>query len=230
MIRILYWRDTGRPIPARGRVVVADGRTASTRSAGVRAVGRSVHQGYTPLDDALEGAGSTAERYRLLNEGMARLRSDHHIHPLETADVIAALAPETERRDAKVPTFGGFCSDTFRFLSELAANNRREWMESQRDRYHFAVRKPLMELCRALAAALRRAGVTAASTAGTLTRRSRSGHALTSICKNAYGRSQPYNTTLWIAFCPHRPGGRRDVQLFRPARRGRPSLRLTHRP
>src|SRR5205823_2534525 len=41
----------------------------------------------------------------------------------------------------------------------------------------------------------------------------RSGRALTSICKNDYGRSRPYNTTLWIAFC-RRGTGRRDAQLF----------------
>ncbi len=172
-----------------------------------------VHQGYAPLDDALDGAGSTVERYRLFNEGVARLRADHHFHPLETADVLAALAPETGRRDAKTPTFGGFCPDTFRFLRELAADNRREWMEGQRDRYHFAVREPLMELCRTLAARYVEP-VLHGVHGWNIDAEARSGHALTSICKNAYGRSQPYNTTLWIAFCPRGPGGRRDAQLF----------------
>jgi 5-methylcytosine-specific restriction enzyme B len=172
-----------------------------------------IHQGYAPLDDALDGAASTAERYRLFNEGAARLRADHRIHPLETADVLAALAPEAERRDAKAPMFGGFCADTFRFLRELAGDNRREWMEGQRDRYHFAVREPMMELCRTLAARYVEP-VLHGVHGWDIDAEARSGHALTSICKNAYGRSQPYNTTLWIAFCPRRPGGRRDVQLF----------------
>ncbi len=182
-----------------------------------------VHQGYATLDDALDGAGSTAERYRLFNEGAGRLRIDHHIHPLETADVLAALAPESERPHFAFPqsggkakwgpTFGGFCPDTFLFLRELAADNRREWMEGQRDRYHFAVREPMMELCQTLAAHYVEP-VLRGVHGWEVDSEARSGHALSSICKNAYGRSQPYNTTLWIAFCPRRPGGRRDVQLF----------------
>src|SRR5262249_15578816 len=41
----------------------------------------------------------------------------------------------------------------------------------------------------------------------------RSGRALTSVCKNDYGRSSPYNTTLWIAFSDR--GRRRSgAQLF----------------
>jgi hypothetical protein len=100
-------------------------------------------------------------------------------------------------------------------------------MTGQRDRYRFAVRQPLVELCRALAEryvepVLRRAHGWDVETAA------RSGHALTSVCKNDYGRSQPYNTTLWIAFChPPSPqplspegrgakgrGKRDDVQFF----------------
>jgi 5-methylcytosine-specific restriction enzyme B len=175
--------------------------------------GDLVRQGYAPLDDALDGAGSTAERYRLFNEGVGRLQADYHFHPLETADVFAALAPETKQRDANPQAFGGFCPDTFRFLLELAADNRHNWMEGQRDRYHFAVREPLMELCRTLAARYV-APVLHGVHGWDVDAEARSGHALTSICKNDYGRSQPYNTTLWIAFCPRRPGGRRDVQLF----------------
>ncbi len=111
----------------------------------------AVRQGHATLDDALDGAGSPAERYRLFNEGAAWLRRRHSIHPLETAEVLAALAPEANRRDAPAAAFGGFCPDTFRFLEELAADNRRDWMEARRGRYRFAVREPLAELCRALA-------------------------------------------------------------------------------
>ena len=73
-------------------------------------------------------------------------------------------------------------------------------MAGQRDRYRFAVRQPLVELCRALAEryvepVLRRTHGWDVETAA------RSGHALTSVCKNDYGRSRPYNTALWIAFC-----------------------------
>ncbi len=50
--------------------------------------------------------------------------------------------------------FGGFCPDTFHFLGELAADNRRTRLDggASGDRYHFAVREPLTELCRTLAA------------------------------------------------------------------------------
>src|SRR5205823_8523189 len=108
--------------------------------------GDAVRRGYATLDDALDAAGPPAERYRLFNEGVAWLRDRHRIHPLETGDVLAALAPDAGRRDAPAATFGGFCPDTFRFLRELAADHRREWMEEQRDRYRFAVREPLAEL------------------------------------------------------------------------------------
>ena len=43
----------------------------------------------------------------------------------------------------------------------------------------------------------------------------RSGRALTSICKNAYGRAAPYNTDLWIAFCQRLTAGSREqAQLY----------------
>ena len=91
--------------------------------------GEAVRQGYATLDDALDGAGPPAERYRLFNEGAAWLRRRYAIHPLETADVLAALAPDSAGCESGAPTFGGFCADTFWFLRELAADNRREWME-----------------------------------------------------------------------------------------------------
>ncbi len=173
--------------------------------------GEAARRGYSTLDDALHAAGSFAERYRLFNEGVTWLCGHFHMHPLETADVLAALAPEAERRDEPAATFGGFCADTFRFLAELADDNRREWMDGQRDRYRFAVREPLAELCRALAA--RYVGPVLRGVHGwDIDAEARSGRALTSICKNDYGRSRPYNTSMWITFC--RRGGRRDAQLF----------------
>jgi uncharacterized protein (DUF2461 family) len=110
--------------------------------------------------------------------------------------------------------FRGFCTDTFQFLAELRANNRRDWMDGQRDRYRFAVREPLVELCRALAE--RYVGPVLHGEHGwQLETVARSGRALTSICKNDYGRSVPYYTTLWITFCRQGPAGKRDdVQFF----------------
>ena len=173
--------------------------------------GEAARLGYATLDDALDAAGSAAERYRLFNEGATWLCAHHPMHPLETADVLAVLAPEAERIDEPAATFGGFCADTFRFLAELADGNRREWMDGQRDRYRFAVREPLAELCRALAA--RYVGPVLRGVHGwDIDVEPRSGRALTSICKNDYGRSRPYNTSMWITFC--RRGGRRDAQLY----------------
>jgi MoxR-like ATPase len=86
-------------------------------------------------------------------------------------------------------------------------------MNTQRDRYRYAVREPLVELCRALAGryvepVLRREWGWDLDTAA------RSGRALTSICKNDYGRSVPYHTALWITFCRRGPGRRNDAQFF----------------
>jgi MoxR-like ATPase len=72
----------------------------------------------------------------------------------------------------------------------------------------------LVELCRALAARYV-APVLRGTHGWPLETEARSGRALTSICKNAFGRSQPYNTSLWIAFYrAKRADGRNDAQLF----------------
>jgi uncharacterized protein (DUF2461 family) len=173
-------------------------------------------QGYAVLDDSVDLRQPAAARYRLFNEGASWLRDRHRIHPLEVPAVLAAIRRPwpPDREAASEGQFGGFCADTFRFLDELGANNRRDWMEGQRDRYRFAVRAPLVELCRALAEryvepVLRREHGWDLDTAA------RSGRALTSVCKNDYGRTVPYHTALWVTFCRHDAGGKRDdVQFF----------------
>src|SRR5439155_14299499 len=135
------------------------------------------------------------------------------LHPLEAPAVLAQLAQPSSPTPAR-DHFGGFCADTFRFLDDLGHNNNRAWMAGQRDRYQFAVREPLVELCRALAEryvepVLKRAWGWELETAA------RSGKALTSVCKNDYGRTVPYQTALWITFCRRRPGAKRhDAQFF----------------
>src|SRR5207244_3333292 len=101
-----------------------------------------------------------------------------------------------------------------RFLEELARNNNREWMTAQRERYRFAVREPLVELCRALAD--RYVGPVLRDQWGwDIETEPRSGKALTSVCKNDYGRSVPYQTELWVTFCRRgQARKRKDVQLF----------------
>lgn len=44
-----------------------------------------------------------------------------------------------------------FARTTFRFLEELAANNRREWFEANRARYESLVREPALEFIDAMA-------------------------------------------------------------------------------
>ncbi len=179
--------------------------------------------GHARLADGDAAGAAPAERYRLFNEAVAWLREAHRLHPLEAPAILAACGGEASEpghdgsgreRGAGPAPFGGFCADTFRFLEELAANNNRTWMQRQRERYHFAVREPLVELCRALVEryvepVLRRTWGWDLETAA------RNGRALTSVVKNDYGRSVPYQTALWVTFCRRPPGSKRqDAQLF----------------
>jgi 5-methylcytosine-specific restriction protein B len=196
-----------------------------------------IRASYTVLDESAGADDPPAERYRLFNEGVAWLRQQHQLHPLEMPALLAAIEDRVWRiEDRRSPassryppssilyplssSFQGFCADTFHFLGELAHNNNREWMERQRDRYCFAVRSPLIELCRVLAERYVEP-VLGGVHGWQLDTEARSGRALTRICKNAYGRTQPYNTALWIAFCrrgPRRAGSvsdrREDAQFF----------------
>jgi hypothetical protein len=162
-----------------------------------------VRHGYTALDDSLPFAESAGERYRLFNEGVACLCNRYRIHPLEVGSLLAKLADDRENPAANrcvgPMQFGGFCSDTFRFLAELSANNCRSWMEQQRERYRFAVREPLVELCQALAKSYIEP-VLHRERGWRLETVARTGRSLTSICKNDYGRTVPYHTALWITF------------------------------
>lgn len=174
-----------------------------------------MRRGYATLDDAALPGMPMAQRYRLFTEGVAWLRQRHGAHPLEVPQVLAALAEEESNTGQGAPDdFLGFCSDTFEFLRELAVNNNRAWMEAQRDRYRFAVREPMAELCRALAA--RYVGPVLRDGHGWgLDTAARSGRALTSVVRNAYGRGGPYADALWIAFCQRDGNGPRDdVQFF----------------
>src|SRR5262249_11264826 len=151
--------------------------------------GDEVRRGFAALDDSADGAEPAAERYRLFNEAVAALRPRHQLHPLEVPAVLAALAEDdTPHAARRTPhAFGGSCADTSRSLAEMGGNNNRAWMERQRDRYRFVVREPLLELCEAVA---RRyvAPVLCGVYGWDLDTEPRSGRALTSVCRNAYGR------------------------------------------
>ncbi len=193
-----------------------------------------IRQGLAVLDDSFTTALPPEDGYRLANEAAAWLRQRYLLHPLEVPAVLAAagergaLAPccqETEQQGANVEqqvanaprspaAFHGFCPDTFRFLAELQENNDRSWMEANRERYRFSVRQPLIELCQALAQRYIEP-VLRGVHGWPLITEARTGQALTSICRNAYGRGDPYNTELWIAFARRSTtGSREDAQLF----------------
>ncbi|HEY1376618.1 MAG TPA: DUF2461 family protein [Gemmataceae bacterium] len=174
--------------------------------------------GLAKLDDAL------GDDYGIYAEAVTALCDRYRMHPLEAPAVLTAysvLSPQRQQgrslagaAGSEVTAFGGFCADTFRFLAELRDHNDRGWMDRQRDRYQFAVREPLTELCRALAEryvepVLRSAHGWDLETAA------RSGRALSSVVKNDYGRSVPYQDVLWITFYRRDHGGKRDdVQFF----------------
>jgi uncharacterized protein (DUF2461 family) len=170
-------------------------------------------RGLASLDDGYDPAGPAAEGYRLFAEGCDELRRWFRLHPLEVPDVLAAATREPD--DLPRPDrFDGFCSDTFVFLAELSANNDREWMNAERERYQFAVRAPLVELCRALATRYVEP-VLNRQFGWDLETEAKSGKALSSVVRNDHGRSVPYESSLWITFYRRARGGKRDdVQLF----------------
>src|SRR5205823_69347 len=78
-----------------------------------------LRQAYTRLDDSLPFARSTAEGYRLFNEGISALCDRYPVHPLEIPSLLEGLADSPEDSASTSLTggaaFAGFCNDTFRF-------------------------------------------------------------------------------------------------------------------
>lgn len=191
-------------------------------------------QEFPVWDDAARGGSGlvnddSGDDYVTFAEAVKALCDRYRMHPFEAPSVLAALADAGEpgrdssraeanptrlqTRPAGTTTFGGFCPDTFRFLAELGRNNDRGWMEKQRDRYRFAVREPLAELCRAVAE--RYVEPVLRSTHGwDLESDARPGRALSSVVKNDYGRSVPYHDVLWITFYRKDCGRKHDVQYY----------------
>jgi 5-methylcytosine-specific restriction enzyme B len=170
-------------------------------------------RGLAVIDDGYDPAGPAAEGYRLFAEGCDELRRRFRLHPLEVPDVLGAATREPD--DLPRPDrFDGFCSDTFAFLAELAEHNDRAWMDAERERYQFAVRGPLAELCRALAARYVEP-VLNRQLGWDLETEAKAGRALSSVVKNDHGRTVPYESALWVTFYRRARGGKRDdVQLF----------------
>src|SRR5262245_41175697 len=149
-------------------------------------------RGLAALDDGYDPATSPAESYHLFAEACDELRRRFHLHPIEVPDLLAAAAREPDELP-RPDRFDGFCTDTFRFLSELKEHNDRAWMDAERDRYQFAVREPMAELCRALAARYVEP-VLNRQLGWDLETDAKVGRALSSVVRNDHGRSVPYES------------------------------------
>jgi MoxR-like ATPase len=164
------------------------------------------------LDDAYSPLLSLTDRARLWCDVADVLRASFRVHPLELADVVARVG-RTEESSVR-HAFRGFCSDTFAFLSELTDNNSRDWMTANRERYQFVLREPLIELCDTVAERYIRP-VLNREYDWDLECDARTGRALTSICKNDFGRSGPYQPVQWVTFYRRsRANKRADAQFF----------------
>ncbi|MFO0849116.1 MAG: DUF2461 family protein [Gemmataceae bacterium] len=169
--------------------------------------------GLAALDDAADPALSPVEQYTLLCDVASALRQRFRVHPCEVAPLLAAIG-EAVPQPPQDDRFAGFCTDTFRFLNELGEHNDSRWMAGQRERYRFAVRDPLVELCAALADRYVRP-VLGGEYGWELETDPRPGRAVSSVNKNDFGRSGPYTPVLWVAFYRKRLGHMRDdVQLY----------------
>lgn len=165
------------------------------------------------LDDAYSVALPEADRARLWCEVAGVLRDRFRVHPQELADVVLAVAQTSEIEPAP-GDFGGFCRDSFAFLAELTTANSKDWMTENRERYQFVLRMPLVELCASLAERYIQP-VLNREHGWNLECDAKPGRAITSICKNDFGRGGPYQPVQWITFYRRAQANKRaDAQLF----------------
>ena len=165
------------------------------------------------LDDAYSVALPEADRARLWCDIAGVLRERFRVHPLELADVVLAVVAEPPT-EAVAGDFGGFCTDSFAFLAELAEANTKDWMTENRERYQLVLREPLVELCESVAARYVRP-VLNREHGWDLECDTKPGRAVTSICKNDFGRTGPYQPVQWITFYRKAQANKRgDAQLF----------------
>lgn len=164
------------------------------------------------LDDAYSAALPLADRAVLWCEITSILREQFRVHSIELGDIITQL--DRKSRSTESGVFGGFCTDTFAFLNELTESNSRDWMTANRERYRYAVRAPLVELCRSIADGYIRPIVNREYN-WDLECDARPGRALTSICKNDYGHGGPYQPVQWVTFYRRTQSNKRaDAQFF----------------
>ena len=170
------------------------------------------------LDDGLMDFSQPEESYLLFREALESLGQTFRIHPLEWHDLAMQILEQHASRRAEYfedrSRFRGFCRDSFTFLTELESNNSLEWMNQQRERYQFCVRDPIRELClllteRYIEPVLRKGW------GWDLEVEPRAGRAISSILKNDYGQSVPYQPTMGIHFFrSSHPSKQTDVQWF----------------
>ena len=180
----------------------------------------AARRGVSAISDGVPTSGPAWEQYRTACEIVAWLQSELRLHSAEVGAFLTLCGDEfAEPADAAPPLapageFGGFSADTFRFLAELPGNNAPAWMAANRERYAYAVREPMVELCGALAAQYIEPVVNGGFAWG-LETAARPGKALTSICRNDFGRGETYLPELWVAFYRRAAGPKRlDAQLF----------------
>jgi len=165
------------------------------------------------LDDAYSAALPPPDRAWLWCETAGVLGDHFRAHPLELADVVIAAVEPDAPADGPDAGFGGFAADTFRFLGELSTATSKQWLAVRRDRYQFVLREPLVDLCEELAARYVRP-VLGGEYGWELEAGAKPGRALTSICKNDFGRSGPYQPVQWVTFYRRDKGGRRADAQF----------------
>lgn len=171
-------------------------------------------QGLALWDEGFQPMGPPTEGYRLYREACDELQRRFRLHPLEVPDLFRMATQPVDGYRRSGPNFAGFCADTFQFLHELAQHNHRDWMALHRDRYHFAVREPLAELCTAIACRYVQPLLNIPY-GWELETDARTGKALSSITRNDHGQTHPYETTQWITFYRRSQHAKRDdVQLF----------------
>jgi uncharacterized protein (TIGR02453 family) len=102
-----------------------------------------------------------------------------------------------------------FTDETFRFFRELGRNNRKEWMDANRDRYRSHVVEPLRKLLDALAPAMRKLHSnfdTSGRTGANFSRINRD-------IRFAKDKT-PYRTQMYLTFSDAAAGDEGDAQLY----------------
>jgi MoxR-like ATPase len=208
-------------LPERIRRVLRDVRTrvplrrrAASQPKHIPDWSDDLRPGLAILDEAFDTALSPGEQELLYNDVAGGLRERFRVHPCEARPVLEALAEEQCPVGGRSETacFDGFCDDTFQFLMDLTEHNDTGWMAAERERYRFAVREPLVELCTALTERYIRP-VLAGEYGWELETDPRPGRALTSITRTDFGRGGPYAPVLSIAFRRRTGSKRDDAQL-----------------